>query len=54
MVAAYERSQRARADRVLRRFSYLGARIPEDKQPADVNKRAEAMPYRSLTVGLSQ
>jgi hypothetical protein len=56
MVAAFERSQRERADRVIRRFSYLGARIPEDeaKQKTEVNQRTAAVPYRSLMVGIPQ
>ena len=55
MLAAFERSQTARADRVIRRFSYLGARLPEDTQEtAGVSKRAAAVPYRSLMVGISQ
>jgi hypothetical protein len=55
ILAAFERSQRARADRVLRRFSYLGARIPDDMQkPADLNKRAAAVPSRSMMVGIEQ
>jgi hypothetical protein len=56
IVAAFERSQSARADRVIRRFSYLGAGIPEDKQnTADVSNRTAAAPYqRSLMVGIPQ
>jgi hypothetical protein len=55
MVVAFERSQTARADRVIRRFSYLGARLPNDKQnTADVTKFTTAVPYRSLMVGISQ
>lgn len=55
MLAAFERSQGARADRVIRRFSYLGARIPEDRQKtAGLSKRAAAVPYRSLMVGISR
>jgi hypothetical protein len=55
VLAAYERSQRTRADRVIRRFSYIGARIPEDNQKtADMSNRAPAAPYRSLMVGISQ
>ena len=54
MVAAFERSQTARADRIIRRFSYLGARLPEDKQnTAGMSKPAAAVRYRSLTVGIS-
>ena len=45
MVAAFERAQRARADRVIRRFSSLGARVPEDKQKAEVSKRFAAAFY---------
>jgi len=55
MLEAFERSQRARADRVIRRFSYLGARIPDDKQKTpDVNKRATAVPSRSMMVETAQ
>ena len=57
ILAAFERSQMARADRVIRRFSYLGARVPqgEGKPEAEVNSRVAAAPYqRSRLVGISQ
>ena len=56
MLAAFEHAQLARADRVIRRFSYLGARIPGDQQKAaDVTDRAPRAPLRhSLKVGVSQ
>ena len=54
VLAAFERLQRARADRVLRRFSYLGAWIPDDKEkPADLNKHAAAVPPRSMMVRIA-
>lgn len=55
MLAAYERSQRARADRVIQRFSYLGARIPGDQQkPAEVETCDLVVPYRPLMVRVAQ
>jgi hypothetical protein len=55
MLEAFERSRRARADRVIRRFSYLGARIPDDKQKTtNVNKRAAAVPSRSMMAETAQ
>jgi hypothetical protein len=56
MLATFERSQSARADRIIRRFLYLGARIPGDTQKtADVSNRATAVPYQcSPMVGAPQ
>jgi hypothetical protein len=34
MLAAFELSQQARADRIIRRFSYLGARVSDGKGKA--------------------
>ena len=55
MLAAYERLQRARADRVIQRFSYLGARIPGDqRQPADEDTCDLVVPYRPLMARVAQ
>ncbi len=57
MLAAFERSQTAKADRVIRRFSCLGACIPEDeaKQRIEVSKPFAAASYqRSLVAGVAQ
>jgi hypothetical protein len=49
LLEAFERSQKARADRVIRRHSRPGAQIPkraDEQKIAGVSPRSAATPYR--------
>ena len=49
LLEAFERSQKARADRIIRRHSRPGAQIPEDVEEqkiTEVSPRSAATPYR--------